>query len=128
MRIESDLNALATAQADVCVVGAGLVGLCLAVDLAERGLSVVILESGFRAPTKKMKLAAEAVIDQPRFHEKMSAAQCRAVGGTSWLWAGRCTELDEVDFSPRDYLPESAWPVSYRDISLFYPRAAELLG
>src|SRR5947209_3313206 len=31
--------------ADVCVIGAGLTGICAALELAERGLSVAVLEA-----------------------------------------------------------------------------------
>lgn len=128
MTVETNLNSLSTLKADVCVVGSGPVGAALAVDLVERGLSVVVLESGSRSPRSKAQALSDAVIETPRFHEAMSRATCRALGGTSWLWGGRCTELEEIDFAARDYIPNSGWPISYRDVSPFYPRAAELIG
>lgn len=128
MTIETDLNSLTALDADVCVVGSGPVGASLAVDLVERGLSVVVLESGLRSPRSKPQALSDAVIETPRFHEAMSRATCRALGGTSWLWGGRCTELEEIDFAARDYIPNSGWPISYGDVSRFYPRAAELIG
>lgn len=128
MTIDTDLNLLNNLAADVCIVGSGPVGACLAIDLVERGLSVVVLESGSRRPRSKAQSLSEAVIETPRFHEPMADATCRAFGGTSWLWGGRCAELEEIDFAARDYVPNSGWPISYQDVSRFYPRAAELIG
>ena len=39
-------NETLPAQADVVVIGAGIAGICTALELAERGLSVVVLEKG----------------------------------------------------------------------------------
>ena len=39
-------NEMLPAQADVVVIGAGIAGICTALELAERGLSVVVLEKG----------------------------------------------------------------------------------
>ncbi len=39
-------NEVLPAQADVVVIGAGIIGICTALELAERGLSVVVLEKG----------------------------------------------------------------------------------
>jgi glycosyltransferase involved in cell wall biosynthesis/choline dehydrogenase-like flavoprotein len=128
MTIETDLNALAGIEAQVCVVGSGPVGACLAIDLVERGLSVVVLESGGRRPRPGIQALSDAEIEEPRFHEVMSHATCRALGGTSWLWGGRCTSFEDISFEPRDYVPNSDWPISLGDISPFYPRAAELIG
>lgn len=128
MPVKTDLRALDAVNVEVCVVGSGPVGACLALDLVERGISVVILESGLDRADPAIQSLSDAVIEKPRFHEPMSLGTCRALGGTSRLWGGRCTGLEEIDFLARDYVPHSGWPFAYQDLVRFYPRAARLLG
>lgn len=122
------LASLDSVEADVCIVGSGPVGASLAVELAEKGLSVVVLESGVEQSNPENQALSKATIETPRFHEPMELGTCRALGGTSWLWGGRCTELEKIDFLARDYVAHSGWPFPYDELSRFYPRAAELLG
>jgi GMC oxidoreductase/FAD binding domain len=113
---------------DVCVVGSGPVGLCLALDLCARGLTVVLLESGLRKPDKAREALSWAHIVSDRVHAQMPLAVCRALGGTSWLWGGRCLPLDAIDFQKRDYSPDSMWPISESDLTPYYARTAQMLG
>jgi glycosyltransferase involved in cell wall biosynthesis len=123
-----DFHALRSENADFCIVGSGPVGMCLAVDLVERGFSVLILESGLSRPNRKIQSLSEAEVNDPHFHEPMSLATCRSLGGTSQFWGGRCTEMDDIDFAARDYAPNSGWPIVHDDVSRFYGRARTLLG
>lgn len=71
---------------DVCVVGAGPVGLAMAAELLDRGLSVVVAESGDVLPrARRARLAAGDVVGDDRFGP-LEIKVHRAVGGTSWLW------------------------------------------
>ncbi len=128
MRLIEGPEALRGLMADVCVVGSGPVGLCLALDLAERGLSVVVLESGRRRPCAEAQALSDAIIKTPQHHAPMTLAVCRALGGTSLLWGGRCVPLDAIDFTPRPYVSDSGWPISYGDVAAFHGRASSLLG
>jgi GMC oxidoreductase/FAD dependent oxidoreductase len=128
MRLIEGPEAARELAADVCVVGSGPVGLCLALDLAERGLSVVLFESGLRRPNAEAQALSDAVVESPQRHAPMALAVCRALGGTSRLWGGRCVALDAIDFAPRDHVPDSGWPIAYADLAAFHGRASSLLG
>jgi hypothetical protein len=52
---------------------------------------------------------------------------CRALGGASKWWGGRCTPLNEIDFAKRAFV-EANWPISYAELAGCYDRAAEFLG
>lgn len=121
-------EALNDIAADVCVVGSGPVGLCLALDLAERGPSVVVLESGLKRPTAAVQALSDAEIETPERHAPMALAVCRALGGASRLWGGRCVPLDAIDFERRDYASAPGWPIGYADVARYHDRASELLG
>src|SRR5436190_2207417 len=105
--IISDLDVLRSSKCDVCIVGGGLVGCSLAVDLSRKGFSVIILESGLRTPDKKIQSLSDAFITYPHAHHRMDLAVSRCLGGTSHLWGGRCVFLDEIDFEPRPSIPGS---------------------
>jgi choline dehydrogenase-like flavoprotein len=127
MRVVEGLGALPQLAADICVIGGGPIGLCLAFSLCRRGLGVVLLESGLRRPSPAHQALSDATIISERCHAPMSLSVCRALGGTSWLWGGRCVPLDPVDFEARAHVPESGWPISESDISPYYAEAAHLL-
>lgn len=126
--IAHDLNQLASAKCDVCIIGSGPVGSALAVDLVRRGLTVIVLESGLAAPDKQIQSLSDAIIGSPRAHHPMDLAVSRSLGGSSRLWGGRCVFLDKIDFERREYVPGSGWPIDFGDLASHLPRAAELLG
>src|SRR5262245_41506010 len=71
---------------DVCVVGAGPVGIALALACERQGLSVLLLESGQERPDRfAAALTAGHHVDT-RSHATTDMAMCRALGGTSRWW------------------------------------------
>jgi len=115
------------AQFDLCVVGAGPVGLTLALEAAAQGLQVLVLESGSIAPSTVTQVYAHAQIVDEQTHAPMALATQRALGGSSWLWGGRCVPFEAIDFEARDYVPHSGWPITLQDVAPWYDKAADYL-
>jgi choline dehydrogenase-like flavoprotein len=111
---------------DLCVVGGGPVGLAVALEAAERGLGVVLVEAGPADGTASPANTVE--IADPARHAPMSIAAASGLGGTSKIWGGRCVAFDPVDFAARTYVRETAWPFSQEIVERYYPAAARLLG
>jgi choline dehydrogenase-like flavoprotein len=112
----------------VCVVGAGPVGIALALACEALGMSVLLLESGREQPQDfPAALTAGHVVD-PERHATAEVAICRGLGGTSRWWGGRSLPFDDIDFALRPHLPEAAWPITHAEISRWYSGAAEFLG
>src|SRR5215470_11068208 len=86
---------------DLCIVGTGPVGLALATECERLGLDVLMLESGGSEAHPKPTKDSDAVIVNPQHHDPMEMTVRRALGGTSWLWPGRCVPFDPIDFIPR---------------------------
>ncbi len=108
---------------DVCVIGAGPAGITLALDLAERGLSVTLLESGrFKADAATQALNAGEVADA-QLHSPPDRYRLRQLGGASAIWGGRCMPMDALDFQARPQVPLSGWPIGLEDLLPFYERA-----
>lgn len=111
---------------DVCVVGAGPVGLAAALGCARRGLKVLLLESGDVAARGAPADLWDGL--DPARHAPPEVATCRALGGTSHWWGGRCVPLDAVDLETRQHLPLTNWPIGPGDISEWSAEAAQFLG
>lgn len=114
--------------ADVCIVGAGPVGLATALACEEAGLRVLLLESGEASPEPfSAGLTAGHAVDPVR-HATPDVAICRALGGTSRWWGGRCVPFDDVDFMKRPQACDVVWPIDHAAVRAFYPSAAAFFG
>ncbi|HEV2271002.1 MAG TPA: GMC family oxidoreductase [Steroidobacteraceae bacterium] len=113
-------------EADVCIVGAGAAGITLALELADSGIDVLLLESGgLKAERDTQQLYEGAVADE-RLHSPPHRFRQRRFGGSTTVWGGRCVPLDPIDFEAREYIPYSGWPIGRDALLPFYPRANEL--
>jgi choline dehydrogenase-like flavoprotein len=101
--------------------------MALAFEFERLGRSVVVLESGGRQVDAGLAEASRATIADTKRHAPMALAVCRALGGTSWAWGGRCVAFDDVDFRERAYVPESGWPIRHDEVKPWYARASEYL-
>lgn len=123
------LNRLVTRERpwDVCIVGSGPVGMALAFECESVGIEVLMLESGGSHAGLKTAEASRAKIMDAHRHAAMEIAVCRALGGTSWTWAGRCVPYDDIDFEPRSHVPGPGWPIGHDEVKPWYGKAAEYL-
>ena len=114
-------------DADVCVVGGGIAGLVLAGELSRAGRDVCVLEAGgLIVDEATQELYGLESVGYPTRANFMSRA--RYLGGSSNLWAGRSMRLDPIDFSPREWVPNSGWPLSAAELGAYYPKAERVLG
>ena len=88
------------------MVGSGPVGMALALEFEQLGRDVLLLESGDRFLHDRIAQASRAEILDPKRHDDMILTVCRALGGTSWTWGGRCVPYDDVDFARRDFVAD----------------------
>ncbi|MFC7226867.1 GMC family oxidoreductase [Salinirubellus salinus] len=138
-----------SAEADVCVVGAGPAGALVARELAREGHEVVVLEAGPRfedadrearmertirpayAPDSVWKMGGprDAYRSTGDRHYPLNAARVKGVGGSTLHWQGMVMRLHESDFrraSESGYGVD--WPLSYEDLRPYYARAERALG
>jgi choline dehydrogenase-like flavoprotein len=113
-----------TLSADVAVVGAGPAGIVLALELAQAGHKVALLESGGAAFDADTQRLGDARGDDPA-HTPMAEATRRQIGGASNIWGGRCVPFDPIDFQPRAIAPEARWPIGYEELARHYARACD---
>lgn len=116
-------------DADVCVIGAGPVGLGLTDALAQAGVRVLVLESGDATATRgNRQLAAGENVGYPYF--KLHTTRVRALGGTSHLWGPmlRARPFGHLDFEPREGVPHSGWPIRRGDLDRHYAAAQQVMA
>jgi choline dehydrogenase-like flavoprotein len=118
-----------TIQTDVVVVGAGPIGIAIALQLADAGLEVALIESGLEhADRAAQDLASFDSRQDDYFHSRSELMVRRQVGGTSALWGGRCVKFDAIDFEDRPLTAESPWPIGSEDVEPYLQRACDWAG
>ena len=111
---------------DVCVVGTGPAGITLALELARKGKTVVLLEGGgpiYEEESQDLYRGAVTGHD----HIDVANSRLRQFGGTSGHWTGLCAPLDPLDFEKRADMPTHGWPVTREELNPFYARAQDYL-
>lgn len=114
-------------QCDVVVVGSGPAGVPLALELAQRGIDVIVLEAGGEHYSQLEQSRLEGEVVNPSTHHPLDRFRVRQFGGGSNLWGGRCAPYQDIDFEPREWVPHSGWPIANRALKPFYERASNYL-
>jgi choline dehydrogenase-like flavoprotein len=114
-----------TVEADLCIVGAGIVGLSMAQRFLGRGLRVLVLDGGDRRPTLR---GQDDLWTEPAGAPNHSFAfsRFRAYGGTGAHWAGICPRLGPMDVDGAGMHPP--WPVSLQELEPWFAEAETLLA
>ncbi len=107
----------------VAVVGSGPAGMVLALELAQQGCRVTLIESGFEAHSPEAQSLSNAEPADSRTHIPMADAVHRRFGGTSHLWGGRCVPYDPIDFEPRPPVRAAGWPMEADALQPYWSRA-----
>ncbi len=113
-------------EADLCIIGAGAVGIAMAREFNNTNKKVVVLESGgfeLEGPTQSLYKGRH--IGRPTY--PLERNRLRYFGGTTNHWAGHNRPFDAFDFSVRDWIPHSGWPISYEDLEPYLRRTQPVL-
>lgn len=115
-----------TIEGDICIVGAGAAGISIALDWSKSGHKVILLEGGgFEFENQMQNLYKGKTTGQQYF--PLHSTRLHYFGGTTGHWAGFCSSFDDIDFVKRDWVPESGWPITKKDLDPFYAKAQEVL-
>ena len=140
-----------TTDADVVVIGSGVLGALAAYELAKAGKSVLIIEAGPRIQRWQIveawrnslnkTLSASPYPNPPHAPNPFGdylvqkgpipfgTNYVRAVGGTTWHWTAAAWRLIPNDFKLKSvYGKGRDWPISYEDLEPFYARAEAEMG
>lgn len=111
---------------DVAIVGAGAVGIALAVQLARAGLQVTLVEGGPTNPPVDYRKANVAG-STGRAHLGLIDGRMKALGGTTRLWGGQLMAFGENDLATGTYEGKPGWPTAPAELAAATAKALELL-
>jgi len=110
---------------DLCIVGSGVAGITLSLEMARAGWDVILLEAGKLNKSGRSLNLYQGEVVNPEHHLPLDSDRYRQLGGTTGLWGGRCVPFDPIDFEKRDYVPYSGWPFGWDELERYY-RAAHI--
>lgn len=110
-------------EADVCIIGAGAAGICMAMEWQDTPYKVVLLEGGGFDPELEMQQFYRGKSLGAPYQVPLEYARLHYFGGTTGHWAGWCSPLDPIDFEKRAWVPHSGWPFKKETLDPFYARA-----
>ena len=113
-------------HADICIVGGGAAGIAIALQFEGTRTDVVLLEAGGEPAEPDIQALAKGELAAGCRHPPPEMYRPRRLGGGTTLWGGRCMPLDPIDFSARDWVPHSGWPIGASDLAPYYPAANRL--
>lgn len=126
MQDARDLSEGSTVRADLCIVGAGAAGIALALEFADTGTQVLLLEAGGATPDPDTQDLYAGTVADAHLHSPPDRYRQRRLGGSTTIWGGRCVPFDPIDFEPRDYIAHSGWPFGFDALAPHYARANQL--
>ncbi|MDQ1569923.1 MAG: hypothetical protein QOF79_597, partial [Actinomycetota bacterium] len=121
----NDIAHGAQLRARLVVIGAGPAGIVSALEAAQRGVDVILIETGNTKPNTRYQDLSIAHRQDPTVHAPVELTVRRQIGGTSAIWGGRCVPYDRIDFVQRDIAPGSVWPVGYDDVQKYAERTCQ---
>jgi choline dehydrogenase-like flavoprotein len=116
----------AALEADLCIVGAGAAGIALALEFVHGPATVLLLESGGRAPERATQSLYEGAVADPRLHSPPHRYRQRVFGGATTIWGGRCTPFEPQDFERGGGMAHGGWPIGAEALAPHYARASRL--
>lgn len=112
-------------ETDICIVGSGAAGISLGLSLEGHSANVCIIEGGTLEAAPKPDLLYDfSSTGLPISTE----SRARAFGGTTTVWSGRWKRHDPIDFTKRDWVSHSGWPIQYETLLPYYEQAETMFG
>lgn len=124
---------------DVAIIGSGVGGGSVALQLAGSGASVLVIERGDPLPREVQNGDPEAVFAQQRYHttdtwyasgRPFRPGMFHFVGGHTKFYGTAMFRFRERDFERVEHEEgvSPAWPIAYSDLEPWYAQAEQLFG
>lgn len=115
-------------KVDFCVIGAGVAGITLAHELAQKKFIVGLIEGGdIEQNTQNQQLydgqSSGTFLSNSSLYPLKTRTRC--LGGTSNQWTGSCEPLTEDDLHSKDWIHHSGWPLLSEELFPYYQQACD---
>ncbi|MDF4025888.1 GMC family oxidoreductase [Luteibacter sp. PPL201] len=109
-------------DADLCIVGGGPAGIAIARAFAGTRVRVCLVEGGGLTGEDRTQALYDGRSIGP-YPLDAGTARMRVLGGSCTLWGGGCIPFADSDLEPREWVPDSGWPLRYADLAPWYAKA-----
>ncbi len=107
----------------ICIIGTGIGGGSIASKLSKLDKDFIIVEAG--NINGESSIIQKSHVGRNFGFRRTTSIQ---LGGTSNLWHGVLSPLDEIDFTKRNWIPYSGWPITLSDLKPYYQEASTIFG
>jgi choline dehydrogenase-like flavoprotein len=101
-------------HAPIVIIGAGTVGLFLAVSLVRAKIPIILVETGSRVANRSR--SEKTAVSLGKAQIGLALGRAFGLGGTSTLWGGQLAEFDQFDLTGS----ERVWPIEYSELQRLY--------
>jgi GMC oxidoreductase len=115
-------------QAETLIVGAGAVGLALAVALHRAGREAIVLEAGGASIDAQSQDYFRTAQCCARHLGGLHLGRFRALGGTTNFWGGQLLTFEPIVLQHRPWISDASWPITRAELDPYYERGYALLG
>lgn len=127
MIIDFEESKLDLYLADICIIGAGIATYSILSVLKDTPARIIIVERGsMNTDIEKEQFKTCEITGHP-FAGHVAGREF-SVGGTSVTWGGQSLPYTPIDVENKKWVKNSGWPISYEEISRYYPDAERLLN
>ena len=113
-------------EGDICIIGAGAAGVSIALDWINSGYNVILLEGGGFEYDEEVQQLYDGEVSGQKYYPIMST-RIHMFGGSTNCWGGFCSPFDDIDFKKRDWVNNSGWPITNKDLEDYYKRTKKVL-
>lgn len=111
----------------MCICGAGVAGITIAIELSKYGKKVALFEGGGEEYSEDSQSIYTGK-NTGLAYGGISYCRLRYLGGTSNHWTGRNMILQPIDFEERDFFPLPGWPIKKEELDKQQKNAFDVLG
>lgn len=118
---------------DLCIVGGGAAGISIAREFLGTDVKICLIESAKEYDDKSQRLYTGGAQGSPKRSRSIEDgvhygalalhSRLRYFGGSTNHWGGYCSPLKREDLATHDWIPDSGWPIAWRELERYYPRA-----
>lgn len=111
---------------DICIIGSGPAGAFAANHLAKNNKKVILVDAGNKNPNSDIKNNFD--LEKSKINGSIDFGFSQQIGGSSNLWAGQLSKINEIDLESRTKFNFLKWPLDFEQLENLYDRVKKIIG